>query len=83
VALVALSSPAARADENGVSFRVPGFFGSLAATPQQPGWSVTSIYYHTDVNANVAPRADIGFIAPSYVFATPFLGGKAYARASR
>ena len=26
----------ARADEGGVSFWVPGFFGSLAATPQQP-----------------------------------------------
>lgn len=25
--------------EGGVSFRVPGFFGSLAATPQQPGCS--------------------------------------------
>jgi hypothetical protein len=29
----------ATADEGGVSFWVPGFFGSLAATPQQPGWS--------------------------------------------
>jgi hypothetical protein len=29
--------PAAKADEGGVSFWVPGFFGSLAATPQQPG----------------------------------------------
>jgi hypothetical protein len=28
---------AARADEGGVSFWVPGFFGSLAAAPQQPG----------------------------------------------
>ncbi len=38
---------AAFADEGGVSFWVPGFFGSLAATPQQPGWSVANIYYHT------------------------------------
>jgi hypothetical protein len=30
------------ADEHGVSFWIPGFFGSLAATPQQPGWSLTS-----------------------------------------
>jgi hypothetical protein len=43
---------AARADENGVSFWVPGFFGSLAATPQTPGWSLASIYYHTDVSAS-------------------------------
>jgi hypothetical protein len=46
----------ARADEGGVSFWIPGFFGSLAATPVQPGWSVTSIYYHDSVAAgsNVA-----------------------------
>jgi hypothetical protein len=41
----------ATADEGGVSFWVPGFFGSLAAAPQQPGWSLTSIYYHTSVSA--------------------------------
>jgi hypothetical protein len=38
------------ADENGVSFWVSGFFGSLAAAPQQAGWSLASIYYHTDVS---------------------------------
>src|SRR5262247_2831130 len=43
----------ARADEGGVSFWLPGFFGSLAAAPQQPGWSLTSIYYHTSVSAGV------------------------------
>ncbi|MGB9045674.1 MAG: transporter [Pseudolabrys sp.] len=49
------ASPAA-ADEGGVSFWVPGFFGSLAATPQQPGFSWATIYYHTSVSAggNVA-----------------------------
>lgn len=42
----------AAADEGGVSFWVPGFFGSLAAAPQQaPGWSLTTIYYHTSVSA--------------------------------
>jgi hypothetical protein len=41
----------ARADEGGVSFWLPGFFGSLAAAPQQPGWALTSIYYHTSVSA--------------------------------
>jgi hypothetical protein len=41
----------ARADEGGVSFWLPGFFGSLAATPLQPGWSLTSVYYHTTVSA--------------------------------
>jgi hypothetical protein len=41
----------AMADEGGVSFWVPGFFGSLAAAPQQPGWSMATIYYHTSVSA--------------------------------
>src|SRR5712691_6180359 len=44
-------SNCAQADENGISFWVPGFFGSLAATPQQPGWSLATIYYHTSVSA--------------------------------
>jgi hypothetical protein len=41
----------AQADESGVSFWLPGFFGSLAAAPQQPGWALTSVYYHTSVSA--------------------------------
>jgi hypothetical protein len=94
----------ALADEGGVSFWVPGFFGSLSAAPQQPGWSLANIYYHTSVSAgadvarareftlgrvpgNVTVNAnlnlsvnatgDLGFVAPSYVFATPVLGGQA------
>src|SRR5581483_12225598 len=95
-------SQCALADEGGVSFWVPGFFGSLAATPQQPGWSVTSILYNTNVsatgNAALAREITIGqfnpavntsvsasiranvtleMVAPTYVFATPFLGGQA------
>src|SRR5262249_45110935 len=46
-----LFSQTARADEGGVSLWLPGFFGSLAASPLQPGWSLTSIYYHTSVSA--------------------------------
>jgi len=50
--LLALPVPIARADEGGISFWIPGFFGSLAAVPAQaPGWSVTSVYYHTSVSA--------------------------------
>ena len=41
----------ASADEGGVSFWLPGTFGSLAAAPQQPGWSFAGIYYHTSVSA--------------------------------
>ena len=39
------------ADEGGVSFWLPGQFGSLAAVPQVPGWSFAGIYYHTSVSA--------------------------------
>jgi hypothetical protein len=92
----------ALADEGGVSFWVPGFFGSLAAAPQQPGWSLATIYYHTTVsaggdvalarefeiknvpaslaaqiNASLHATGDLGFAIPSYVFATPVLGGQA------
>ncbi len=51
-ALLALPPQSARADEDGVSFWIPGFFGSLAAVPAQaPGWSMTSIYWHDSVSA--------------------------------
>jgi hypothetical protein len=39
---------AARADEGGVGSWLPGSFGSLAATPLQPGWSLGLIYLHAD-----------------------------------
>lgn len=91
ILLATVCAKPASADQGGVSFWVPGFFGSLAAAPQQPGWSVASIYYHTSVSsgggvslpfgAQVAVglngRADLGFVAPQYVFATPVLGGQA------
>lgn len=41
----------AAADEGGVSVWLPGFFGSLAAAPLQPGWALQSTYYHTSVSA--------------------------------
>src|SRR5262249_298372 len=39
------------ADEGGVSFWLPGFFGSLAAAPQVPGFSVANIVYYNQVSA--------------------------------
>jgi hypothetical protein len=103
-ALLVLPDRTARADEGGVSFWIPGFFGSLAATPQQPGWSISTIYYRTAVSAggNVArareitigqiptnltasldarvnATANLGIVAPSYVFETPVLGAQASA----
>ena len=104
IAMLAALPGVAHADESGVSFWVPGFFGSLAATPQQPGWSLANIYYHTSVSAgadvarareftlgrvpgnltvnanlnlNVNATGNLGFVIPTYVFATPVLGGQA------
>nr|WP_139482273.1 transporter [Bradyrhizobium ivorense] len=39
------------ADASGVSFWLPGTFGSLAATPVTPGWSWAQIYIHLDQRA--------------------------------
>jgi hypothetical protein len=60
----------AHADENGVSFWVPGFFGSLAAAPQQqPGWSFAAVNYYTNVsasgNAALAREISIGQFNPT------------------
>ena len=47
-----LTAPtAAVADEGGVSFWLPGLFGSLAAAPLQPGLSVTAMEYYDSVRA--------------------------------
>src|SRR5262245_60025219 len=101
VALACFAS-AAKADEGGVSYWLPGLFGSLAAVPQQPGWSLATMYYHTPVSAGadvarareittgripvnlsanlsatLHARADLALVTPTYVFATPVLGGQA------
>src|SRR3982074_1733663 len=51
IGMLASLPSVAHADESGISFWAPGFCGSLAATPQQPGWSLATIYYHTSVSA--------------------------------
>jgi hypothetical protein len=62
-------SDAAYADEDGVSFWLPGHFSSLAATPQVPGWSMAEVYYHTTVSAfggvAAAREITIGRFAPT------------------
>ena len=50
IAAAFIPQPSA-ADEDGISFWIPGFFGSLAAAPLQPGFSFASIGYHTSVSA--------------------------------
>jgi hypothetical protein len=67
--VVAATPNVSLADEDGISFWIPGFFGSLAAAPQQPGWSLGSIYYHTSVsatgNAALSREITIGRFNPS------------------
>ena len=49
--LLLIASGAALADETGVSMWIPGFFGSLAAAPQSPGFAFANIFYVPSVNA--------------------------------
>jgi hypothetical protein len=51
VSALAAAPGLALADEGGVSFWLPGLYGSLAAAPQEPGWSFANIYYHATVSA--------------------------------
>jgi hypothetical protein len=81
----------ALADEGGVSFWLPGNFGSLAAAPGVPGWAFATVYYHGSPSADggkqfqaggniqggLAARADLAFVNATYVFATPVLGAQA------
>jgi hypothetical protein len=61
----------ALADQGGVSFYVPGLFGSFAASPLVPGWSLATIYYHTSVEASgalaAAKQVEIGRLNPRNV----------------
>lgn len=81
----------AKADEGGVSFWTPGQFGSLAAVPTAPGWSLPLFYYSVSgsagterafviggrVTAGLEADVDLLFAFPTYTFAQPVLGGQA------
>jgi hypothetical protein len=82
-----------RADEGGISFWLPGLFGSFAAVPGTPGLSIAAFYYHPSVAASarrtflqggrfetgIQGRGDIFGFGPTYTFETPVLGGQASA----
>jgi len=86
-----LALQTAAADEGGVSFWLPGQFGSFAAVGGEPGWSLPIVYYHTSADAGAARSfrvggritsgldvdADLAFIVPTYVFRTPVWGAQA------
>lgn len=86
-----LSPQNAVAAEGGLTFWLPGLFGSMAATPATPGWAWTMIYYHTEVSggggkqfkiggsvvAGLKGEGNLSLFGPTYTFADPFLGGQA------
>src|SRR4029077_1476256 len=99
--ICALLPQPSRADQGGIGFWLPGTFGSLAATPMQPGLSMSALYLHSSVsaggggagsrtilfpnrtanltvnlNAEIKGTADVVAFGPTYVFATPVLGGQ-------
>lgn len=83
-------SPQAVADEGGTSVWLPGQFGSFAAVPSEPGWSLPVVYYHASADADrtknfqiggqirsgLNVRSDLVFIIPTYTFTTPLWGGQ-------
>ena len=91
IGALTLAAQPVLADEGGVSFWLPGQFGSLASVPASPGWSLAGIYYHAETDAGgdrLFPRggrviagldvgADLFLLAPSYVFTEPVLGAQA------
>jgi hypothetical protein len=84
-------SDRAAADEAGVSFWLQGQFGSFAAAPSNQGWSFESTFYHATAAASpslsftrgggfqlgMKSPTDFAMVTPTYVFATPVLGGQA------
>jgi hypothetical protein len=89
--IVASSANSAKADAGGLSFWLPGAFGSLAAAPGVPGWAYSTIYLHAQesaqggqefvkggsVVAGLNASADAVVQGLTYTFATPVLGGQA------
>jgi hypothetical protein len=88
--LALLPSTAARADEGGVSFWLPGIYSSLAAVPPSPGFSMPSTFYSYSGDAGGNRNFDIGglvasniradfrgiLLAPQWVPETPVANGR-------
>ncbi|UVK41583.1 transporter [Mesorhizobium sp. AR10] len=93
IATVALSGTAVSpvyADEGGISFWLPGQYGSFAATSTTPGWAWTTVYYHASlaagadqqfprggqINAGLDANANLVLFGPAYTFADAVLDGQ-------
>jgi hypothetical protein len=78
------------ADEGGVSYWLPGQYGSFAASPGTPGWSLPVFYYHANASASGSKSfsrgasltagldsdVDLLFLYPGYVFRDSIFGGQ-------
>jgi hypothetical protein len=89
IATALLAGQDARADEGGVSAWLPGTYGSLAAVPGTPGFSVALSYYHSSVSGGgsafklgnslvvgLKGDANLGFVTGTYVFENHVLGAQ-------
>jgi hypothetical protein len=69
LAAIASASNNSLADEGGLSFWLTGQFGSLAAAPQVPGWTIGFVNYYTNVSAGgsvaAARQITIGKFSPT------------------
>jgi len=91
ISAIASAPGIAIADQGGISFWLPGIFGSLAAVPGVPGLSFQSLYVHTSVGTNAGKTfplngqivaglkggGNLAAFGPTYIFETPVLGGQA------
>jgi hypothetical protein len=90
LALSAWSGSAALADEGGISFWLPGQYGSFAAVAPAPGWSVPLVFYNYGGSAGSGVTLSRGhllttglsgsfdglFIVPTYTPDTTVLGAR-------
>ena len=85
-----VAGTAATADEGGVSFWLPGQYGSFAAVAPEPGWSLPLLSYYYSGDASAEQAIDTGgavrlgvdtdfvgqFVIPTYTPDAEFLGGR-------
>jgi hypothetical protein len=91
ISIIAWVPRPALADQGGISFWLPGLFGSLAAVPGVPGPSFAALYVHTSVAAGgnksfplngqivagLKGGGNLAAFGPTYTFETPVFGGQA------
>ena len=91
LATLSCFSRTAVADEAGVSFWLPGQYGSFAAVPSDPGWSFENSFYHASaeasrgisferggaIQAGMKSPSDLFMFTPTYAFKTPIFGAQA------